>query len=245
MYDFSVSEKHETRVLTPNSTTCYDIPTTDFCSAGLSLVLPQSFDSKNSCFCPIYNSSEGRKIFESCGCLKDFKVVPHFSENGSICFSDQNFSLNDTTVYFQCATDPCVLEDCFIITILSTYRIMISGMYTLHGKATQQACRYQLSHSHFIVPDDWAAISIHIPTGRNALNNTNYTLTCTVTPISGMNLPYTVEWVRPGGDVVVSEENWMVGEVELQGTVSTLNLTFIPFLFSDIGCYTCRAATIK
>ena len=77
--------------------------------------------------------------------------------------------------------------------------------------------------------------------GINAFNNTDYTLTCTVTPISGMNLPYTVEWVGPDGGVVVSEGNRVVGEVEVEGTVSTLILSFRPVLTSNGGSYTCRA----
>ena len=123
-----VSERRETRVLAPNSTTCYDIPTTDICTTSLSLVWPQNLTSRVSCICPIYNSSSGRSVFERCGCLGNSNnIVPRFSENGSICFSDENSSLNGTAVHFQCTTDPC-LEDCFIITILSTHRIIISGM---------------------------------------------------------------------------------------------------------------------
>ena len=96
--------------------------------------------------------------------------------------------------------------------------------------------------SPYIVPEQWATVSVHNSTGENALNNTDYTLTCTVTPIEGMALPVIVEWVGPDGGVVASQGNVMVGEVEVQGTVSTLSLSFSPVLESDAGSYTCRAA---
>ena len=92
------------------------------------------------------------------------------------------------------------------------------------------------------VPDEWATVDIQNSTGENALNNTDYILTCTVTVIEGITLPVTVEWVGPDGDVVTSEGNRMVGEVEVQGRVSTLSLSFSPVYFTDGGSYTCRAA---
>ena len=63
-----------------------------------------------------------------------------------------------------------------------------------------------------------------------------------MTIIEGITLPVTVEWVGPDGDVVMSEGNRMVGVVEVQGTVSTLSLSFSPVFSSDGGSYTCRAA---
>ena len=92
------------------------------------------------------------------------------------------------------------------------------------------------------VPDEWAAVDIWNSTGENALNNTDYILTCTVTVIEGITLPVIVEWVGPDGDVVMSEGNRMVGEEEVQGRVSTLSLSFNPVFSSDGGSYTCRAA---
>ena len=53
----------------------------------------------------------------------------------------------------------------------------------------------------YTVPDEWATVSIHNSTGENALNNTDYTLTCTMTAMEGMTLPVTVEWVGPDGSV--------------------------------------------
>ena len=94
----------------------------------------------------------------------------------------------------------------------------------------------------FTVPDEWATVDIQNSTGENALNNTDYILTCTVTVIEGITLPVTVEWVGSDGDVVTSEGNKMVGEVEVQGRVSTLSLSFSPVYFTDGGSYTCRTA---
>ena len=71
---------------------------------------------------------------------------------------------------------------------------------------------------------------------------TDYTLVCKVKVISGMNLPVRIEWVGPDGAVVRSEGNRTVGEVETQGTLSTLTLSFRPVFSSDGGRYTCRAS---
>ena len=92
------------------------------------------------------------------------------------------------------------------------------------------------------VPDDWATVDITNSTNQNALHNTNYVLTCTVMVIDGMNLALSVEWVGPDGVVVASEGNRTVGQVETQGTTSTLTLSFNPVLSSHGGRYTCRAA---
>ena len=64
--------------------------------------------------------------FEVCGCLKHHDTMFAFSQNGSICFTDQNSSLNGTAVHFTCLTDQCE-PDCFIVSILSAHRIMVSG----------------------------------------------------------------------------------------------------------------------
>ena len=106
----------------------------------------------------------------------------------------------------------------------------------------QLYCKDRVEFYFHAVPDEWATVSIHNSTGENALNNTDYTLTCTVTVMEGMTLPVTVEWVGPDGSVVVSEVNRMVREVEVQGRVSTLILSFSPVISEDGGKYTCRAA---
>jgi hypothetical protein len=94
------------------------------------------------------------------------------------------------------------------------------------------------------VPDDWASVEISNSTGQNALHNTDYALVCTVTTIPGMNFVPSVEWVGPDGGVVVSGGNINVGEVESQGRVYTLTLSFSPVLTTDGGRYTCRGAII-
>ena len=57
-----------------------------------------------------------------------------------------------------------------------------------------------------------------------------------------MTLPVRMEWVGPDGAVVGSEGNRTVVEVETQGTLSTLTLSFYPVFSMDGGRYTCRAA---
>ena len=92
------------------------------------------------------------------------------------------------------------------------------------------------------VPDVWASVEVSNSTGLNALNGINYTLTCTVSRIFGMNLVPSLEWVGPNDEVIVSGGNVIMGEVEHEGAVSSLTLSFIPVSFSHKGNYTCRAA---
>ena len=90
------------------------------------------------------------------------------------------------------------------------------------------------------VPYRWA--NVYISTSRgSALNGSEYTLECTVSAITGMTLPPSVEWVGPDGTVLASEKNVTIGEVETRGTVSILSLIFNPVLSSQGGYYRCRA----
>ena len=50
-----------------------------------------------------------------------------------------------------------------------------------------------------------------------------------------------MEWVGPNGTVMVSGGNVKISEVETQGIVSTISLSFHPVLSSQGGNYTCRA----
>ena len=97
---------------------------------------------------------------------------------------------------------------------------------------------YNNNNYYFLVPDLWADINI---TGRNALYGSEYTLLCTVRAINGMTLQPSIEWEGPNGTVLMSEGNVTVGEVETEGTVSTLSLSFNPVHSSQVGYYTCRA----
>ena len=93
----------------------------------------------------------------------------------------------------------------------------------------------------FAVPDNWAYVTIESEPEDNALHGSEYTLLCTARTITGMTLQPSMEWVGPDGTVLVNEENVTIGEVETQGTVSTLSLFFHPVLSSQGGFYTCRA----
>ena len=99
-------------------------------------------------------------------------------------------------------------------------------------------------HDNYIVPDNWATVEVSNSSGQDALNNTAYTLVCSVTVISGMNLPVRMEWVGPDGTVVSTSGNKTVGEVERQGALSTLTLSFHPVFVIDNGNYTCRTNVI-
>lgn len=136
---YVASEKIETRVLAPNSMTCFNFPETVKCiDGGLNFVWLSAVDSAQSCICPIHNSSTGNRIFGQCiaGCGPD-DHFPHFNENGSICFSDLNSTLNETLFHFQCSTEPCTManSECFIRTILTSHRIIIQGKFIHKNQA--------------------------------------------------------------------------------------------------------------
>ena len=92
------------------------------------------------------------------------------------------------------------------------------------------------------VPDAWASVEVSNSTGQNALHGTNYALMCIVNRIPGMRIIPSLEWVGPDGEVIVSGGNITVGEVEHEGAVSSLTLSFTPVSSSHGGTYTCRAA---
>ena len=79
-------------------------------------------------------------------------------------------------------------------------------------------------------------------TGENPINDTHYTLTCTVHGISGMHLPAVIEWVDRDGSVMTSSQRITVGEEVSVGTDTTLSLTFDPVYNRDAGVYSCRAS---
>ena len=101
-------------------------------------------------------------------------------------------------------------------------------------------CLYISLHT---VPDNWTTVSVTPSTRETIFNNTQYSLICTVSTISGLgNLPVMVEWVGPNGTAVGSEENRVLGDVATEGTMHTLTLTFDPIFHGDGGTYTCVAS---
>ena len=115
-------------MLAPNSTTCYDIPVTEFCNAPL-FVWPRRSGSNISCACQVRNSSAAREAFNTCSCLPQTDVRPILPPDGTVCLRDQSAILNGTVVSFQCIQNRCAGEqECFVHTIISLHRIIIAGI---------------------------------------------------------------------------------------------------------------------
>ena len=110
-----------------------------------------------------------------------------------------------------------------------------------------------------VVPNEWAIFSASSP-DFSPLHNHNYTLVCEVTPVPGMNLPITVNWILPNGDLV-TEEDGIISTGTAITTTSVANnsssscgiapgyikMAFLPIIFnpitnSDGGYYYCRAS---
>ena len=72
------------------------------------------------------------RFFEYCSCESDYMV--DISSNGSACFYNLTPAMNGTLIHFRRLTDICSqLPDCpnnNINTIVSSYRIIILGMYS-------------------------------------------------------------------------------------------------------------------
>ena len=106
-----------------------------------------------------------------------------------------------------------------------------------------------------IVPNDWAVLTEQL-TGE-PLQNTNFTITCNVRAIDGMNLPISMQWLFPNGSEVTNFINRTVGNVSVtsapymepacQGTysqraASVISMMFHPVVNSDGGTYNCQAS---
>lgn len=130
----------ETRVVAPNSTVCYDIPTTEICPLGIRFIWPRA-SSDRSCSCPVHNGSGGRMAFQNCvPCLSE--ITPRLKENGSICFVT---SRNETVVHFECSNDEfciydcpynerCTVGECFINNVLASHKVVIQGKNECRAK---------------------------------------------------------------------------------------------------------------
>ena len=92
-----------------------------------SLVWPARPGVPGDCYCPPYENVTLTK-FSDCykTCNTTFTI---HSINGSICFSDLNSSMNDTSVHYVTLTDRCDFPDCFIRTLIASYTIIVAGMY--------------------------------------------------------------------------------------------------------------------
>ena len=77
--------------------------------------------------------------------------------------------------------------------------------------------------------------------GDAALHGNSYTLTCTVTLISGITLPVTMEWIYNNVSIIPSD-HLLVNKENTSSLVTTLHLTFAPIETTSGGDYTCRAS---
>ena len=118
----------DTRVISPNSYACYDIPSPDMCSVTSLRFVWLDTSTDTDCVCPVHNSSDGRAAFMACDCIRHSlsDIVPRLMENGSICVSTP---LGRTVVYYVCTNDSCGTPDCYISTILESHIIILEGNF--------------------------------------------------------------------------------------------------------------------
>ena len=82
-------------------------------------------------------------------------------------------------------------------------------------------------------------VTIEAETPGTPLAGDSYTLTCTVEVVEGL-VPV-VQWLDPFSNTIVSGGDFTVGDPTIDGTTTTLTLTFNPLRTSHGGEYTCRA----
>ena len=99
-----------------------------------------------------------------------------------------------------------------------------------------------ISYTNIIlVPDNWASVQTTVP-HQNPLHGYNYTITCTVYIIEGMNIPPVIQWYHSNGSVVESGQRITItGAPQTISRVKTVSLTFSPILSDDGDEYFCRA----
>ncbi len=68
------------------------------------------------------------------------------------------------------------------------------------------------------------------------------TRSCTVTVIENLIVNPHIEWMKVGSSTITYNQNTSVLNTVVSGTVSTLNVSFIPLLTSHAGQYQCRAS---
>ena len=105
------------------------------------------------------------------------------------------------------------------------------------------------------VPNNWAILTEQL-TGE-PLHNNNFTITCNVRAIDGMNLPISMQWLFPNGSEVTNYMNKTVGNVSVtsasymehacqstysQRAASEISMMFHPVVNSDGGTYSCQAS---
>ena len=87
-----------------------------------------------------------------------------------------------------------------------------------------------------------AEIPQHNP---NPFHGSNYTITCTVHIIKGMNLPTFIQWYHSNGSLLKNGHRIIFASAKPQttnsGTTRVVSLTFAPVLSEDGGEYSCRA----
>ena len=107
----------------PNSSLCYTVPEAVMEDVAY-IVWPETLNTND----PDCKCLAQMEIFELCSCESDYSV--NISSNGSACFYNLTPAMNGTLVHFRRLTDICSqLPDCHVNTIVSSYRIIILGMY--------------------------------------------------------------------------------------------------------------------
>ena len=106
----------------------------------------------------------------------------------------------------------------------------------------QRLANYTEPDECTLVPDNWATIEITNTSEGDALHGQNYTLICTVeATIHRKKIQPKVHWYNSDGLVIKTGGRLKVVRANINGTTTTLSLTFSPVLHEDGGVYSCRA----
>ncbi len=124
----------------PNSTYCFHVGDQQY-------DLRVAWDQR--CMCAVGGIIAGYE----CGCDSS-NIRPSLSESGEICFSDEDFSLNNMLVHFLRTRNPCCGTTNYEVnTILNSYRIIISGKCIVFRLFTSQFFEPQVVSCKFKVHD--------------------------------------------------------------------------------------------
>lgn len=105
---------------------CIPIPNNFTADVGTPvLVWPAIPGVPGECYCPPYADLmliNFNDCLKTCNTSFTIQIV-----NGSICFSDLTEAMNNSLVSFVGLVDQCAFTDCFIRSVISSYKILIAG----------------------------------------------------------------------------------------------------------------------
>ena len=111
---YTESQTLQTDLLAPNTSKCYSVPQT--VGRPAEIIWPGIRDGSD-CLCV-------PSLEDNCLCESNYTV--NISSNDSVCFYNLTPAMNGTLIHFRQHND----KVCNITNILSSYRIIIFGMYS-------------------------------------------------------------------------------------------------------------------